>query len=750
MAETISFDIRFNVQDGKLNASIHNISEGLQDIIGNAFKMQSKFGGVINDINNKIDTIRLSSIIDQVDHVATGLESLSTPGVNYTSALADLSAITGQTGEDLNYLGSMARQNAKDFGGDAARSVEVYKLLLSQLGPNLAKTPELLNEMAISSETLAKTLGGDSVKATQVLTTAMNQYGVDINSPIKATAQLKEMMNAMAAAAKEGSAELDAQRAAINEVGGDAKRAKIPFNQMLSSLQFLDKGGLKESRGGVALRNVIASLNQGRFLPKDVQKELKRAGVDIKSLSDKSLSFTDRLRALQSIQSDSALLTKLFGRESQGAAQILIGSVDAQDKLTKAISGTNTAYDQAATIMESPAEAMARQKAIMDDLKISLFDITDGWLGYASVVGDSARDIANIIPLFTGLGAAYSFITDKQKLMTLWTNISTKAVKVARFVFGGVTLALSLFASAIKYVTSREKIMALWTGITSAAVSAKNFVVKAVTSSTWLWNTAQKALNATLWMNPLTWIIALIVGLVALITFLIYKIDGWGEMWEHTIGAMTAQWEFFIGSFKLAWLLAKNGFLGGIDQMKIAWYTLKALWDKEGSQKAIRDIQRQSNARQKEVVDQVIANGDAMKDYINHTAASVNSLSINDKSLADVSRDIQKDLGITDLLGIGAQDGIADPKGTAGAIGSSSGIGGSSTSGKDLENEGTKTNQAIATGGKKNVTLNISMGNMVNVESIKGRDFDEAVHEMEEKAADALLRVLGMANSAVS
>lgn len=705
MAEAISFDIRFNVKDGKINAVIDNVSKGFDQIIGDSAKMSTQFGRTVNDINKKIDTIRLSSILDQVDRVTSGLSSISEPGKNYTSALADLSAITGQTGKELDFLGQMARQNAKDFGGDASNSVEVYKLLLSQLGPSLAKTPKLLNEMARGSETLAKTLGGDSVKATQVMTTAMNQYGVDINNPVKATHQLKEMMNAMAAAAKEGSAELDAQRAAINEVGGDAKRANIPFNQMLSSLQMLDKGGLKESRGGVALRNVIASLNQGRFLPKDVQKELRSAGIDIDSLSNKSLSFTDRLRVLQPIQQDSALLTKLFGRESQGAAQILIGSVDAQDKLTRSITGTNTAYQQADTIMESPAEKMARQKAKAEDLKISLFNLTNGWLGYASVLGDSARDITNIIPLFTGLG------------------------------------------SVLKFVTSREKLLSIWTGISKVGLIAKNLVVKSVTAATWIWNTAQKALNATFWANPLTWVMALIIGLIGLIVYITYKIDGWGAMWDHTIGMMGAQWDLFIGSFKLAWILARNSFLQGIDLMKIAWYKLKALWDKDGAKKAIQDIRKQSNERQKDFIQQMSENNNAAIRLVKHGIGASTSLKVNDKSLKDIASDIQNDLGITALMG-GGENGISDPKATPGTSSNApSGGGGASNS---LKNTGKKTNQAIATGGKKNVTLNISMANMVNIESIKGGDFDDTVKEMEEKTADAVLRVLGMANSAVN
>ena len=66
------------------------------------------------------------------------------PGAALNASLADLSAISGETGESLKTIERYARDAAKTFGGSAAQSVESYKLLLSQLSPELAKTPDAL------------------------------------------------------------------------------------------------------------------------------------------------------------------------------------------------------------------------------------------------------------------------------------------------------------------------------------------------------------------------------------------------------------------------------------------------------------------------------------------------------------------------------------------------------------------------------------------------------------------------------
>ncbi len=213
--------------------------------------------------------------------------------------------------------------------------------------------------MGNSVSTLSKTMGGNTLAATEVLTTAMNQYGISMDDPTQASEEMSRMMNIMAAAAKEGSAELPQQKQALEQSGMAAKAANVSFAETAAAIQVLDKAGKKGSEGGVALRNTLATLSQGRFLPKDAQDELRAAGVDINILGDKSLSF-HRLKPLKGIMNDSALVTKLFGKENSNAAVALVNGISEQERLTEAIQDTNTAYEQAATVMESPAEKQAR------------------------------------------------------------------------------------------------------------------------------------------------------------------------------------------------------------------------------------------------------------------------------------------------------------------------------------------------------------------------------------------------------
>lgn len=412
------------------NDLLYNIvvqMQGQNQVLASVNDIQNKTSSMVEKINRQLRTIQLSSVIDQVNRVADGINSLNGPGTDLANNMKELSAMTGVTGDKLQEIEGYARAAGKAFGTSASDGVESYKLILSQLGPEIAKTPTALKAMGDTIATTSKLMGNDSTAAAEVLTTAMNQYGISLDDPTKASGIMAAMMNVMAAAAAEGSAELPQIKQALENSGMAAKSAGVAFEETNAAIQVLDKAGKKGSEGGVALRNVLSSLGQGRFIPEKVQEEFKKMGVNINKLNDPSTTLSQRLNLLKPLMKDSALMSAFFGKENANAALALISQTDEMDRLTAAVKGTNEAYDQAAIIMGSPEEKNARLKAFLDDFKITLFNATNGWTGYASVVGDVARDVANLSPIFTGVGSALSFLTNTQKMSAAWTKAVTAA-----------------------------------------------------------------------------------------------------------------------------------------------------------------------------------------------------------------------------------------------------------------------------------------------------------------------------------
>ncbi len=533
MSKAIEYTIRFDSNGNAVFDQITGSATKLQKNISKTQSVCDKFGASF---------LKLGAIKDAIDGLGQGFNNVMKPGLQLNSAMADLSAITGVTGSKLQEIEGYARESAKTFGGSASQGIESYKLILSQLTPEIAKTPAALKAMGNSVATLSKTMGGDTVAATEVLTTAMNQFQVSTADPIAASAKMAEMMNIMAAAAKEGSAELPQIKAALEQSGMAANMAGVSFAETNAAIQVLDKAGKKGAEGGIALRNMLATLSEGRFLPKDTQAELKAAGVDINLLGDKSLSLSERLTPLKAIMGDAALVTKLFGKENQNAALALISGIGQMDRYNTAIQGTNTAYDQAAIVMETTAEKMARMQAGVDDLKIGMFNLAGAAYPYLDVTVQTMSTISDFVPL------------------------------------------MMMMKNAVLFLTSAEKMKAFWDGV--------------VATSTTVWAGAQWLLNAAMDANPIVWVVLGIAALTAGIVYAWNKFEGFRAVvltvWDTIkgfgsilqefvldrikgiisgLGAMgSAIYKLFTGDFKGAWETAKQGVadLSGYNAVKNA------------------------------------------------------------------------------------------------------------------------------------------------------------------------------------
>ncbi|MBP3353452.1 MAG: phage tail tape measure protein [Bacteroidales bacterium] len=443
MAENLTFSINIggNVYKGilQLDTALANLNITANSTDNIFSKLTTKCHDLAFKVNNITSYLR--------DWSST-LNEVNTPAIALNSSLADLSAIAGVTGSKLKEIEGYARKNAKTFGGSAADAVESYKLLLSQLSPTLADAPQAMQLMGENISILSKTMGGDTIAAAETLTTAMNQYGISLDNPMEASRKMAEMMNVMAAAANEGSAELPQIKQALEQAGMMAKSAGVSFSETNAAIQVLDKAGKKGAEGGVALRNVMSILSQGRFLPKVVLEELQTAGVDVDTLTDKTKTLTERLRPMQTIMNDSALFVKTFGRENSAAAMALVQNIDEIARLDTAITGTNTAYEQADIIMDSYAEKQARINARIDDIKISLFSLTGNLGILANVASSVLIPFAQMMPLFSGL---YNVISNN------WDNI----VNVSKIGYKTIIKHLTRMQIAATFTGGYFNLMAL-------------------------------------------------------------------------------------------------------------------------------------------------------------------------------------------------------------------------------------------------------------------------------------------------
>lgn len=588
-----NFDYQFNV-GGNFTATMEGMAESTD-------RFNAAVEGTHSWLGKLGQTLAVWDLASNyVSKFNDTLGSLSSSGISLDSQMHDLSAVAGVVGDGLKQIEGYARSSAKAFGIDASQAVEGYKLLLSQLSPELGKYPEALQAMGNCIATTSKLMGGDGVAAAEVLTTAMNQYGISLDDPMKASAEMARMMNVMAAAGQAGSAELPAIKVALQQCGMAAKAANVSFEETNAAIQVLDKAGKKGSEGGVALRNVLSTLAAGRFLPEKTQEELQKAGINVSSLTDKTKPLKERLETLKPLLKDDALLSALFGRENANAALALINGTESLQDFTDAVTGTSSAEEQAAIIMDSYAERQARINQQFEDFKITVFQAT-GDLGiWLSTLMGALVPLSQLMPLLIGMGNLMAWIKGlqwaamwsrvqgfiyaarlqmafmNQELITgqfasngFFVNITRTTLAVLRFATVGIFQALKgLGALVLSFVTGGTA-SATFAGVASASFGAFKLAATA----------ACRAVSVAIMSIPIIgWIAAAIAGLIALGVYF-WNTSAKFRAILKGLGAS------FVAVFKGIWDLAKNVF-GSIGDLIKAAFSL----DGQGIKDAINRL----------------------------------------------------------------------------------------------------------------------------------------------------------------
>ncbi|MEO6176941.1 MAG: phage tail tape measure protein [Flavobacterium circumlabens] len=445
----------------KITAPVKEVTEGVKSMENAINSVDEKVEKMGKNAEQAFDNSGKSLKRLALQAGSEALQNLGQPLIDgakgtyeYDAALKELSAITGVVGDGLGTIGTNARQSAVDLGGNAAESVKSYTLLLSKLDPALAKNPEALAAMGKSVGLLGETMHGDLVGATNAASSVMNQFGVDLKDPAEAARVMDVMLNNITSSAKVGNQEVDQVATAIDNVGAVAKNANVSFIETNAALQVLGKYGKEGAEGGVALRNVLATMGKKEFLPKEVLKQLQDAGVNVDVLSDKNKTLAERLTELKKLGGNDALLGAMFGTENTVAITGLLGSVDLLKQYTKDITADQTALvDMAATMGDSYQESKDRIVSYFDDLKLSIYGATGSMLPFIDIGLQGILGIINIAPGLVAISDLYILLKNSTFLQTIaqWNlNAAMDANPIGAIILA-ITALIAIVAAIIVY-----------------------------------------------------------------------------------------------------------------------------------------------------------------------------------------------------------------------------------------------------------------------------------------------------------
>lgn len=285
--------------------------------------------------------------------------------MEFEKSMSSLSSLTGLVGNDLDFLKGQAINLGATTTQTASQVADAFRLIGSQM-PQLLESKEALAAVTKDAITLAEAAGMEVPEAAKALTGALNQMGAGAEYS-------GSYINILAAASQKGSADIQYLNKAVEKSGGMASTTGVKFNELVAAIETIAPKVTEASEAGTQLRNVLLALDTNA--DKNLRPSVVGLGKALENLAAK--------------QWDAGQMSKVFGRESVNAALALASGLDTYKELETAITGTNTATEQARTNT--------------DNLAGSVTALGSAWEGFVLTVNQSNGVLKDCVDWLTRL-----------------------------------------------------------------------------------------------------------------------------------------------------------------------------------------------------------------------------------------------------------------------------------------------------------------------------------------------------------
>ncbi|MEI7526263.1 MAG: phage tail tape measure protein [Mariniphaga sp.] len=411
---------------------------------------------------------------------------------DFEERVGNLSALTGLTGQNLNWLASKAKElsvSTLESGIVVTQSAQEIVDAFTKVGsarPELLKNKEALVDVTKEAIILSNAAKIKLQPAIEGLTMVMNQY----NAPAD---QARRIINVLGAGAKEGAGEIPYLTTGFEKAGITAKLAGLSIETLAATLETLAPRFSQPEIAGRGLRGMLLRLQTGAD---DTNPAIVGMARALENLAKKGLPADKML--------------EMFGLENISVAQTLITNVSELKNYEKAISGTTVALEQAGINTSNNnarlAQAGNRINNIANELGKKLTPAMHTVTGY---FGAFLRGLIVLVDVFGTYGrvivtttiAIIGYIV-AIKLQTLWQNRANQAALIQIITQKGLAAA-----SGIAFLASQ-----LW----SASLMVVTGNIKGATQ-------AMRVLTATMKLNPFGLIVSAIVAAGSALHYFITK-----------------------------------------------------------------------------------------------------------------------------------------------------------------------------------------------------------------------------------
>lgn len=418
-------------------------------------------------------------------------------GMNFESAMSEVAAISGATGESLDALTEKAKEMGAKTVFSATQSAEAFKYM-AMAG---WKTEDMLSGIE-GIMNLAAASGEDLGLVSDIVTDALTAFGL--------TAQdSTHFADVLAAASSNANTNVSMMGETFKYVAPVAGALGYTIEDTAQAIGLMANAGIKSSQAGTSLRSMFSRLSKPT---KEVQSAMSELGI---SMTDSSGKIKPLNALMQDFRQSFGKLTDaqkptyaamIAGQEAMSGLLAIVNASDSDfEKLSGAIANADgTAQDMADTMQDNLKGNLTILASAAEGLAISFYEGINEPLKNAVKEGTKSIDtLNNSIKSGSLKGAIEGIGNLLGEIVSTVINITNAVLPPLISVLGGLGSNISGIAS-------------LLTPLLIGLVTYKTMTLS-LTASLAVAKKAQTAYNAVLNANPYVLAITGVITFIAVL-----------------------------------------------------------------------------------------------------------------------------------------------------------------------------------------------------------------------------------------
>lgn len=342
---------------------------------------------------------------------------------NFSQEVANLAAITGAAGKDLQFYRDQAAEIGRTTTLSASQAVQAYQLIASA-SPQLLENADALDAVTRSAVTLAEAAGMELPAAATALGSALNQFQIDAS-------RADEVINVLAASSKLGTAQVTSVTESLRNAAPAAKSLGVDLAETVAGIQALAAAGREGADAGTGLRQVML--------------RLERTGDS--ALRPSIVGLSGAMNELANRNMSTTALMELFGDEAFSAAAALLGQRSVLSELNVTLRGTNVAYEQASIRTNTFSGDLKALGSALEAIQIKVFSDQVDSLGRQGV--QTLTGAVNLLSENLGTLATVGGVVAAVYGARLAGAVAASSVAIARNTVSAVSAKVSYDAMGV-------------------------------------------------------------------------------------------------------------------------------------------------------------------------------------------------------------------------------------------------------------------------------------------------------------